>query len=175
MDYNRCYDGFIYIYEELSLKIIMKSRVPTVVELKTKLGLNQRDLTITKEHSVLAKIMKKLTSENILLQHSVLSYKIDFYFLEFKLAIEIDANGHKGGNIDYEIRRQKAIEKERDWEFIRSKLGEKNFDMDIRIDKIPNYIVKPSKKLSTDKTTRFTCKSSFNKNIIKHFNLLFTL
>ena len=74
----------------------------------------------------------------------------------------MDENGHKDRNIDYEIKRQKAVERERDCEFIRIKPGEKNFDMDIRIDKIPNYIVKPSKKLSTDKikkTTRIKCKS----------------
>ena len=114
--------------------------------------------------------MKIFKSEKILLQHSVFSYKIDFYFFEHKLAIEIDENGHKDRNIDYEIRRrnidyeirrQKAIQKERDCEFIRIKPWEKNFDMDVHIDKIPNYIVKPSKKLSTDKikkTTRIKSK-----------------
>ena len=55
MVYNRCYDGFIYIYKELALKIIMNNRAPTEVEFKTKLGLNQHDLIITKEHSVLTK------------------------------------------------------------------------------------------------------------------------
>ena len=31
----------------------------------------------------------------MLQQHSVLSYKIDLYFIEHKLAIEVDENGHK--------------------------------------------------------------------------------
>ena len=50
MDYNRRSDGFIYIYGELPLKVIMNSRVPTAFKFKTKLGLNQHDLIITKEH-----------------------------------------------------------------------------------------------------------------------------
>ena len=45
-------------------------------------------------------------------------------------------------NIDYEIKRQKAIEKELDCEFIRINPDEKDFDMDIHIIKIHNHIVK---------------------------------
>ena len=41
-------------------------------------------------------------------QYKVLSYRIDLYFHDYKLAIEIDENAHSDRNIDYE--RQKAIE-----------------------------------------------------------------
>ena len=34
----------------------------------------------------------------------------DIYFYDYKLAIEIDENGHIDRNINYEIRRQRAIE-----------------------------------------------------------------
>ena len=47
-------------------------------------------------------------------QYSVLCYKIDLYFHEYKLAIEVDELGHNDKNIDYEIQIQKAIEK-RTW------------------------------------------------------------
>ena len=33
------------------------------------------------------------------------------YFPKYKLAIEIDEQGHHNRNIDYEIERQKAVEK----------------------------------------------------------------
>ena len=40
-------------------------------------------------------------------------------FRDYKLAIEIDENVHSDKNIDYEIKRQKAIEQESGSEFIR--------------------------------------------------------
>ena len=49
--------------------------------------------------------------ENMQTQYSVLGQKIDFYFHEYKLAIEVDQLGHNDRDIDYEIQRQKAIEK----------------------------------------------------------------
>ena len=44
-------------------------------------------------------------------QYSVLGNKIDLYFHEYKLAIEVDEVGHNDRNIDYKIQRQKAIGK----------------------------------------------------------------
>ena len=40
----------------------------------------------------------------------MLSYQTDLYFHDYELAIKIDENGHNNINIDYEIKRQKAIE-----------------------------------------------------------------
>ena len=44
---------------------------------------------------------------------------IDLYFYDYNLAIEIDENGHRGKNIEYEIKRQKAIEQKIGYKFIR--------------------------------------------------------
>ena len=52
--------------------------------------------------------MKVFCSEEILLQHSVLSYRIDLYFPRHKLAIEGDGKGHKDINKCKEIKREKA-------------------------------------------------------------------
>ena len=64
-------NGFIYIYEELALKIIMDCRVPTTVEFRTKLGFNKYDIMINKEQWVLTKkkrnyLRKKKYCYNIL-------------------------------------------------------------------------------------------------------------
>ena len=67
---------------------------------------------MTEEQSVLTRIMKIFASQKILLQHSVLGYKIDLYFPEHILAIEVDEKGHKDRDKHKEIGRQKAIEKE---------------------------------------------------------------
>ena len=44
-------------------------------------------------------------------QYSVLGYKVDLCFHEYKLLIEVDELGHNDRNSDYDIQRQKAIEK----------------------------------------------------------------
>ena len=44
-----------------------------------------------------------------------------------KLAIQIDENGHSERNIDYEIKRQKAIEQELDCKFRRIDPDKENF------------------------------------------------
>ena len=48
-------------------------------------------------------------AENIKTQY-VLGFRINLYFQDYKLTIEIDENGHSDRNIDYKIKRQKVIE-----------------------------------------------------------------
>ena len=101
----------IYIHEDLDLTIIMDCRSPIATAFRPKLAFKQHDLIMTKEQSVLTKIMKVFASEKMLLQHFGLSFKINLYFPKHKLAIEVDEKGHKDKNIDYKIQRQKTIEK----------------------------------------------------------------
>ena len=58
------------------------------------------------------RIMSLFEEENMQAQQNILGYRIDLYFHDYKLAIEIDENGHSDRNIDYTIKRQKAIEQE---------------------------------------------------------------
>ena len=58
-------------------------------------------------------------------QYSVLGYRIDLYFHEYKLAIKIDGNGHSNRNIEHEIKRQKAIDQELGCALIRTDPGKK--------------------------------------------------
>ena len=58
---------------------------------------------MTKEQSVLKSIKGAFVKENMKTQYSVLGYRIDIYFHDYKLAIEIDEKGHKDRNIDHEI------------------------------------------------------------------------
>ena len=53
--------------------------------------------------------MSSFEGENMQTQYNVLSYTIDLYFHDYKLTIEIYENGHSDRNIDYEIKKQKAI------------------------------------------------------------------
>ena len=53
--------------------------------------------------------MSSIDEDNTQTQH-VLSYSIDSYFHNYKLAIYIDKNGQSDRNIDQEIKKRKAIE-----------------------------------------------------------------
>ena len=52
--------------------------------------------------------MSSFEAENMQTQYKVLSYRIELYFHDYKLAIEIDQNGHSNRNIDYEIKKTKS-------------------------------------------------------------------
>ena len=45
-------------------------------------------------------------------------HRIDSYFREYKLAIEINENGNSNRNIEYKVKRQKAINQELGCRFI---------------------------------------------------------
>ena len=62
-------------------------------------------------------------------QHNVLAYRIDLYFHDYKVAIEIDENGNSDRNIDYEIKRKKAIEQKPGSTFIRIDPNKEDFDI----------------------------------------------
>ena len=67
---------------------------------------------MTQEQLVPRKIVTLFSAEEIILQHSVLTYRIDAYFPKYKLAVEEWHNeqGHNDKDIEYEIGRQKVIE-----------------------------------------------------------------
>ena len=66
---------------------------------------------MTKEQSVLKSVMDTFEGENMQNQYSVLGCRIDLYFHDYKLAVEVDERGHKDRSIDQEVKRQKALEK----------------------------------------------------------------
>ena len=42
-------------------------------------------------------------------QYSLLGYRIDLYFHDYRFTIKIDENGHNNRNADYVIKSQKKI------------------------------------------------------------------
>ena len=98
----------------------------------------------------MSKIKTIFSAGEILLQHNVLSYRIDAYFPKYNLAIENDKQEHSTRDIDHEIKRQKAIEKELSCEFIRINPAKEKFDVFVEISKIQNFIVEANKKFLID-------------------------
>ena len=92
-----------FLHIDLALKIIIVS--------KKNLGFKLHDEINTKEQTIINSIKAASEGENIQSQYSVLGYRIDLYFHEYKLAIEVDKLGHADRNINNEIERQGALEK----------------------------------------------------------------
>ena len=72
--------------------------------------------------------------------------------------------GYNDRNIDFEIQRQRAIEKERGCVFIRINPDEKNFNIFRAINKIHRHIKKSTKKYLIDKITKRLLKLEFKSN-----------
>ena len=94
-------------------------------------------------------------------QYSVLGYRIDLYFHKYKLAIEVDELGHTNRNINNEIERQKALEKELNCIFSRINPAKKDFNIFKEINKIYTHI----KKFLIDTISIKSCNN--NKGIKK--------
>ena len=110
------------------------------------LGFKENDIYLIKEQSVLRTIMEVFEEENMQIQYGVLGYKIYLYFHDHKLAVEIDEKGHKNRNINDEIQRQNALEKNLGCEFIRINLDKKNFNIFKVINEINRHIKKSTKE-----------------------------
>ena len=76
-------------------------------------------------------------------------FRIDIYFTEYFLAVEIDEKGHTDRSLIFEEKRQKALEKKLNCEFIRINTSRENYDADYEASRIQTFI------------------SNFNKNKIK--------
>ena len=91
----------MYVHEDILIPIIMQSRLSDSkrIKFRTDLGSNQINLILKKEPSVIESI-KDAFEEDMQTQYIVLDYRIDLYFNEYKLAIEIDELGHNDRNTD---------------------------------------------------------------------------
>ena len=69
-------------------------------------------------------------------------FRIDIYFTEYFLAIEIDEKGHTDRDLIFEEKRQKALEKKLDCEFIRINTSRKSYDADYEASRIQIFISK---------------------------------
>ena len=75
-------------------------------------------------------------------------FRIDVYFTEYFLAVEIDEKGHTDRDLIFEERRQKALEKKLNCEFIRVNISRENYDAGYG--KIQTFISKlMTKKMKT--------------------------
>ena len=73
--------------EKLAIKVIVDCRTTMACRFRTRLGFKQYDVILTKEKSVLTKIMSSFEGENMQARYKVLIYRFYLYFHDYKLAI----------------------------------------------------------------------------------------
>ena len=110
--------------------------------LKKNLGFTLHDVINTIEQTVINSIKDAFEGDDMQTQYSVLSYRIDLYFRKYKLAIEVGELGHADRNINNEIERQRALERELTCAFIRIDPDALNLNIFKEINKIHRHINK---------------------------------
>ena len=67
-------------------------------------------------------------------------FRIDIYFAEYSLVVEIDEKGHTDRDLSFEQKRQKALEKKINCTFIRINTIREDFDADYEASEIQTFI-----------------------------------
>ena len=118
----------------------------------------------TKEQTVINSIKDAFEGEDMQTRYSALGHRTDLYFHKYKLVIEVDELGHADKNINNQIKRQKALERELNCVFIRINPDEKDFNIFKEINKIHRHIKKSSKKSLVDKISKRLLELEFKSN-----------
>ena len=158
---------FIYAHEDIITPIILHCRVstPKAIEFRSKLGFDQYNIILTKKQSVSISLIDAFEGENMQFQYSVLGYRINLYFHDYKLRLKIDEKSHKDRNIDYEIKSQKSIEKELGCKIIRIIPDGENFNISKVKNKIFRHNKESIKKLS-EESTKKSLIDDFSKRLL---------
>ena len=104
------------------------------------LGFAQHDLFLTKEQSIINKFVETFSREEISLQYFVLGYKIDAYFVKYKLAFETDEHNHEQRDDEKELMRENAIKQKLGCKFIRINPDDEKFSIIAEIGRIFEHI-----------------------------------
>ena len=123
------------------------------LEFKKKLGLDP-NLVTCDEQDIISALQVAFEGEIILTQYCIENKRIDAYFSEYKLGIEVDEYNHEGRNSNYEKSRQLMIESH-GITIIRTNPDAADFDMNRLIDRIYKHIIESTKnqtKVSTKKS-----------------------
>ena len=92
-------------------------------------------------------------------------FRIDIYFTEYSLAVEIDGNVHTDRDFIFEHKRQKALEKKLNCKFIRIITSRENYDADYEAGRIQTFISNLNKnkiKELEDKIKNLGVKNNVN-------------
>ena len=83
-------------------------------------------------------ITKKIQVDNN--DQEYILFRIDIYFTEYSLAVEIDEKGHTDRDLIFEQERQEALGKKLNCTFIKINTSRENFDADYEASEIQTFI-----------------------------------
>ena len=84
-------------------------------------------------------IKKKQVDSN---DQEYILFRINIYFTQYFLTVEIDEKGHTDREVIFEEKRQKALEKKLNSEFIRINTSREDYDADYEASRIQTFISK---------------------------------
>ena len=145
-----------------------KGGIRAIDGFRKKLMISDNEISVCPEHEVKSKIGTIFVNEKILEEYSVKIYeidsyfyeyynkkiwtdengrvyilfRIDIYFIKYFLAVEIDEKGHTDRDRIFEEKRQKALEKKINCEFIRINTSKENYEADYKASRIQRFIIK---------------------------------
>ena len=90
----------------------MDCRTTESCNLKRKLGFRLHKVINIKEQTVLESIKDVFEGENMRNQYSVLGYRIDLYFHDYNITIEVDEFDHCDRDSDDEEEREEELKEE---------------------------------------------------------------
>lgn len=108
-------------------RIIIKSRKSECIELCKILNIDCEIKVVSEEINFVNQILIAFKTFKIELQYVCLNYRIDLYFIDYKLAIEFDESHSYKGKYDDKIR-QKIIEEKLKCKFLRVKYNDDIFE-----------------------------------------------
>ena len=121
-----------------------KSSKRLLKKFKKKLGLDSNVVTCD-EQDIINTLQIVFEGEIILTQYCIKNKRLDAYFSNHKLGIEVHEYNHEGRNSNYEKRRQLMIENHGST-IIRTNPDAADFDINKLINQIYTHIIKSTKK-----------------------------
>lgn len=130
--YNQA--NLIYINENGLIELLCKCRLPNkcifIKWCNEMYNTNIQSKTfLLREQDTIGSIIRSFPSIKTERQFSIGKYRIDLYFIDTKIAVECDEQGHKHRNEKYETDRQKYIEEHLNCVFIRYNPDAPDFDI----------------------------------------------
>ena len=150
-------------------RLLFSSRSDEAIKLVELMGIQSvRKWFPSIENDIMLNIINAFKCENIKRQYICDKYRIDLYFIDYKIALECDELQHNvQKNIQTDSKREEVIKNKLNCEFIRFKPYEPDFNIFELFGKIHNRIVECIKSTINEEPHNVETNKSLKKNITR--------